>query len=70
MKELNTISCVFIDSPTTGGKRPAVKIGAAVTLSAMEEYFNKLIVKVRIILTAVNDVRQKYSKQSSYIMKN
>ena len=55
VKELNTISCVFIDGTTTGGKRPAVKIGAAVTLSAMEEYFNKLIVKVRIVFDAVYD---------------
>ena len=51
------MTCVFIDGATTGGKRPAVKIGAAVTLSAMEEYFNKLIVKVRIILTDVTDIR-------------
>ena len=51
------MTCVFIDGATTGGKRPAVKIGAAVTLSAMEEYFNKLIVKVRIILTDVTDIK-------------
>ena len=53
------MTCVFIDGATTGGKRPAVKIGAAVTLSAMEEYFNRLIVKVRIILIDVTDIRQK-----------
>ena len=46
VRELNTMHCIFIDDPITGDKRSAVKIGAAVTLSSMEEYFNKIIQKV------------------------
>ena len=41
--ELNTISCITIEDPLSGNKHQAVKVGAAVTLSAMEEYFTKLI---------------------------
>ena len=48
--ELNMISCVVVENPLTGNKRSAVKVGAAVTLSAMEEYLNKIILKV-IFLT-------------------
>ena len=52
VRELNKISCVVINDPNTGNKRPAVEIGAAVTLSSMEEYFNKLIQKVIIFFSA------------------
>ena len=47
--ELNTISCISMEDPLTGTARPAVKVGAAVTLSAMEEYFIKLINKVVLL---------------------
>ena len=46
ISELNTISCVFMDDSTTDKIRTAVKVGAAVTLSTMEEYFQLLISKV------------------------
>ena len=32
--------------PMTGNNRPAVRVGAAVTLSTMEDYFKKVIIKV------------------------
>ena len=40
------MSCVFMDDSTTDKIRTAVKVGAAVTLSTMEEYFQLLISKV------------------------
>lgn len=34
----------------TGNNRPAVRVGAAVTLSTMEEYFKKLMIKVIVCI--------------------
>ena len=68
VRELNTMHCIFIDDPITGNKRSAVKIGAAVTLSSMEEYFNKIIQKepkwkTRILVEIVEMLRWFAGKQ-------